>query len=78
MNGAIQYFVLQDNLSSISHLDIKDILKRYAKPHLNANKFPRFKENILFLKPLVEEDVTIRAGLDKTCETINTFVNILK
>jgi len=31
-------------------MDIKDILKR-------------FKDNIVFLKPLVEEDVAIKAGL---------------
>ena len=46
------------------HLDIKDILKK-------------FKDNIIFLKPLVEEDMTISQGLNKTCETINTFSNIL-
>lgn len=49
--------MLNANLNQISHLDIKDILKK-------------FKDNIIFLKPLVEEDVAIRQGLTKTGETI--------
>lgn len=52
------------NLSGISHLDVRDVLKK-------------FKDNIVFLKPLVEEDVALRQGLNKTFETINTFSNIL-
>lgn len=38
----------------------------------------KFKENIVFLKPLVEEDVAIKQGLTKTNDTINTFKNILQ
>jgi hypothetical protein len=30
----------------------------------------KFKENMTYLKPLVEEDATIRSGLVKTGETI--------
>ncbi|KRX02704.1 hypothetical protein PPERSA_01821 [Pseudocohnilembus persalinus] len=61
----VQLFMNQSNLQSVAHLDIQDILQR-------------FKDNILFLKPLVEEDQAIRLGLQKTNETINTFDNILR
>ncbi|EAR92749.3 hypothetical protein TTHERM_00322930 (macronuclear) [Tetrahymena thermophila SB210] len=64
MQRAIELFMNQANLNGINHLDIRDLLKK-------------FKENILFLKPLVEEDVALRQGLNKTYETINTFSNIL-
>jgi hypothetical protein len=30
----------------------------------------KFKENMNYLKPLIEEDATIRAGLEKTGSTI--------
>jgi hypothetical protein len=30
----------------------------------------KFKDNIVFLNPLVEEDTAIRQGLEKTNETI--------
>lgn len=38
----------------------------------------KFRENITFLKPLVEEENTIRQGLYKTADTIQTFKNIIK
>lgn len=64
MQRGIELFMNQANLNGMNHIDIRDILKK-------------FKENILFLKPLVEEDVALRQGLNKTYETINTFSNIL-
>ncbi|KRX02927.1 hypothetical protein PPERSA_13181 [Pseudocohnilembus persalinus] len=64
MQRAVEYFLTHANLNQLQNLDIKDILNK-------------FKDNIIFLKPLVEEDVAIRAGLQKTGETISTFQNIL-
>ncbi|KAL4446655.1 hypothetical protein ABPG74_005593 [Tetrahymena malaccensis] len=65
MNAAIEYFLAYSNLTGIDNLDIKDILKK-------------FKDNIVFLKPLIEEDQAIRQGLKKTSDTIDTFANILR
>ena len=38
----------------------------------------KFKENMVFLKPLVDEDQTIRQGILKSDETINQFMNLIR
>lgn len=43
MHAAIEYFLAYSNLTGIDNMDIKDILKK-------------FKDSIVFLKPLIEED----------------------
>lgn len=37
----------------------------------------KFKDSMTAMKPLVEEESTIRTGLNKTNETISTFRAIL-
>ena len=63
--SAVEYFVQFSNLPGADVLNLKDLLKQ-------------FKDNILFLKPLIEEDSAIQQGLKKTADTINTFSNILR
>lgn len=61
----MEYFVGQTQLPDLQQLDLKDTMKR-------------FRENLNFLKPLVEEENTIRTGMYKTAETIQQFRSIIK
>ncbi|CAK58176.1 unnamed protein product (macronuclear) [Paramecium tetraurelia] len=68
---ANEYFFSQTNLPEQSNglgnslqLDLKEVSRK-------------FKENMNYLKPLIEEDATIRAGLEKTGSTIQQFKNMI-
>ncbi|CAD8107888.1 unnamed protein product [Paramecium primaurelia] len=68
---ANEYFFSQTNLPEQQNglinslqLDLKEVSRK-------------FKENMNYLKPLIEEDSTIRAGLEKTGSTIQQFKNMI-
>ncbi|CAD8200004.1 unnamed protein product [Paramecium pentaurelia] len=68
---ANEYFFSQTNLPEQQNglvnslqLDLKEVSRK-------------FKENMNYLKPLIEEDATIRAGLEKTGSTIQQFKNMI-
>ncbi|CAD8111506.1 unnamed protein product [Paramecium sonneborni] len=54
----------QNGLGNSLQLDLKEVSRK-------------FKENMNYLKPLIEEDATIRAGLEKTGTTIQQFKNMI-
>ncbi|CAD8202460.1 unnamed protein product [Paramecium octaurelia] len=54
----------QNGLANSLQLDLKEVSRK-------------FKENMNYLKPLIEEDATIRAGLEKTGSTIQQFKNMI-
>ncbi|CAD8121779.1 unnamed protein product [Paramecium sonneborni] len=68
---ANEYFFSQTNLPEQQNgqgnslqLDLKEVSRK-------------FKENMNYLKPLIEEDATIRSGLEKTGSTIQQFKNMI-
>lgn len=75
MQMIVDFFLNQSNLPRRDNMngntnnnynrDFKEVLQK-------------FRDNISFMKPLMEEDSAIKQGLKKTTDTIDTFSNILR